>query len=120
MNWYVAKLIFRITCGNGNHLPQFDEQLRLISAKNEQEALAKARKMISEEQSILENRDDKAFRWNFINMTELYQLDELKDGSEIYCNILEVNDADQYIEMSHQKALLIEQNHTNSVTTARA
>lgn len=26
MNWYVAKLIFRITCGNGNHQPQFDGQ----------------------------------------------------------------------------------------------
>ena len=49
-------------------------------------------------------------------MTELYQLDELKDGSEIYCNILEVNDADQYIEMSHQKALLIEHNHSNGAT----
>ncbi|MFA6946933.1 MAG: DUF4288 domain-containing protein, partial [Pedobacter sp.] len=33
MNWYVAKLIFRITCRNGNHQPQFDEQLRLISAE---------------------------------------------------------------------------------------
>ena len=98
MNWYVAKLIFRITCGDGNHLPQFDEQLRLISAKNEQEALSKARRIISDEQNALENTNGKAFRWNFINMTELYQLDELKDGSEIYCNITEVNDADQYIE----------------------
>lgn len=119
MKWYVAKLIFRITCGDGNHLPQFDEQLRLISAKNDQEALSKARKIISQEQNALENSDDKAFRWNFINMTELYQLNELKDGSEIYCNIMEVNDADQYIEMSNQKALLIEQNHITSAT-ARA
>lgn len=116
MNWYVAKLVFRIICGNGNHSAQFDEQLRLISAKNEQEALSKARKIISEEQTYPENRNNGAFRWNFINMTELYQLDELKDGSEIYCNILEVNDADQYIEMSHQKALLIEHNHSNSAT----
>ncbi|MCF8452420.1 MAG: DUF4288 domain-containing protein [Pedobacter sp.] len=42
MNWYVAKLIFRITCGNGNNQPQFDEQLRLISASGEKEALIKA------------------------------------------------------------------------------
>ncbi|RYY10197.1 MAG: DUF4288 domain-containing protein, partial [Chitinophagaceae bacterium] len=27
MNWYLAKLIFRIVCGQGNHTPQFDEQL---------------------------------------------------------------------------------------------
>lgn len=49
-------------------------------------------------------------------MTELYQVDELKDGSEIYCSILEVNDAEEYIEMSHQKALLISQNQQASAT----
>jgi hypothetical protein len=41
MNWYVAKLIFRITCFIGNHQPQFDEQLRLISASGEKEAKKK-------------------------------------------------------------------------------
>ncbi len=118
MNWYVAKLIFRITCGNGNHQPQFDEQLRLISAENEQEAFIKARKIIRQEQSVLENKEQMAIRWNFINLTELYKLDELKDGSEIYYNILEVNDAGQYIEMSNQKALLIEQNQNAGASAA--
>ncbi len=116
MNWYVAKLIFRITCGNGNHQPQFDEQLRLISASGEKEALRKAQKLISKEKLIMENKDQSAIRWDFINMTELYQIDELKDGSEIYCNILEVSNAEEYIEMSHQKALLISQNQQTSVT----
>jgi len=27
MNWYLAKLVFRIICGDGDHTPQFDEQL---------------------------------------------------------------------------------------------
>lgn len=48
MNWYVAKLVFRITCGNGNHPPQFDEQLRLISATCEKEALKKGKNLIYE------------------------------------------------------------------------
>lgn len=117
MNWYVAKLIFRITCGNGNHQPQFDEQLRLISASGEKEALIKAQKLINEERLAIENKDKFPIRWDFINMTELYQVDELKDGSEIYCNILEVNDAEEYIEMSNQKALLISQNQQASVST---
>lgn len=117
MNWYVAKLIFRITCGNGNHQPQFDEQLRLISASDEKEALEKAQKIILAEQLVMEDKSQSAIRWDFINITELYQLDELKDGSEIYCNILEVNNAEEYIEMSHQKALLIGQNQQASVTT---
>ncbi|MEP7129294.1 MAG: DUF4288 domain-containing protein, partial [Chitinophagales bacterium] len=29
MNWYLAKIVFRIICGDGLHQPQFDEQLRL-------------------------------------------------------------------------------------------
>lgn len=38
MNWFVAKMIFQIE-GNENAYPQFDEQLRLIDAINEQLAL---------------------------------------------------------------------------------
>ena len=25
MNWFLAKIIFRIVCGNGDHAPQFDK-----------------------------------------------------------------------------------------------
>ncbi|HEV3251858.1 MAG TPA: DUF4288 domain-containing protein, partial [Puia sp.] len=42
MNWYLAKIVFRIICGEGQHIPQFDEQLRLIEAGNEVEAFEKA------------------------------------------------------------------------------
>ena len=35
MNWYVAKLVFRVISGAGDHQAQFDEQLRLINADNE-------------------------------------------------------------------------------------
>jgi len=34
MNWYLAKMVFRIICGEGNHTAQFDEQLRLISGES--------------------------------------------------------------------------------------
>ena len=43
MNWYIAKLVFRIVCGEGQHTPQFDEQLWLIAAHSQQEALQKAK-----------------------------------------------------------------------------
>ena len=33
MKWYLAKIVYRIICGEGNHTPQFDEQLRLIKPK---------------------------------------------------------------------------------------
>ena len=42
MNWYVAKIVFRIVSGDGNHHAQFNEQLRLISAESEHQAFEKA------------------------------------------------------------------------------
>ena len=42
MNWYLAKLVFRILCGDGKHTAQFDEQLRLILAGSKEEAFHKA------------------------------------------------------------------------------
>ena len=39
MKWYLAKLIYRIICGDGTHTPQFDEQLRLIHAEDDLYAL---------------------------------------------------------------------------------
>ena len=42
MNWYLAKIVYRIICGNGDHAAQFDEQLRLIYATNKEDAFYKA------------------------------------------------------------------------------
>ena len=38
MNWYMAKLIFRIVCGDGEHTAQFDEQLRLVMGITKEDA----------------------------------------------------------------------------------
>ena len=45
MKWFLAKLVFRIVCGHGEHTAQFDEQLRLIAASNENQAFEKASTM---------------------------------------------------------------------------
>ena len=50
MNWYMAKIVYQIICGEGNHKPQFDEQLRLIEAPTENEALRKAQEIGQREQ----------------------------------------------------------------------
>jgi hypothetical protein len=43
MNCYLAKIVYRIICGEGKHMPQFDEQLRLIYAEDDFHAFQKAR-----------------------------------------------------------------------------
>jgi len=104
MNWYLTKIVYQIICGEGNHTPQFDEQLRLIAADDEQQAFQKAQRIgIMEEESFL-NQQKHLVRWEFIDVCELYKLSELIDGAEIYSRIQETDDAGRFISMVRSKA----------------
>jgi hypothetical protein len=64
MNWYLSKIIFRIICGEGQHTPQFDEQLRLIAAANEEEAFDKAMAIGQREQDGFYNHEQNSSSGN--------------------------------------------------------
>ncbi|MDP4264879.1 MAG: DUF4288 domain-containing protein [Bacteroidota bacterium] len=104
MNWYLAKIVFRIVCGDGDHLPQFDEQLRLVSADNKEDAFNKAQSIGKNEEETFLNRKEQLVQWQFINVSELYRLSELIDGAELYSRIEERENADAYIYTVNQKA----------------
>jgi hypothetical protein len=104
MNWYLSKIVFRIICGEGQHTPQFDEQLRLIIADNEQEAFDKAMMIGEKEQDGFFNQDQKLVQWKFVNVAELYKLSGLLDGAEVYSRIEEIDDPERYIEFTNKKA----------------
>lgn len=104
MNWYLAKLIFRIVCGDGDHTPQFDEQLRLISADSKEEAFKKAQRTGDKEQETFYNRRQQLVQWQFINVSEIYRLSDLIDGAELYSRIEERDNAEAYIDVVNQKA----------------
>ena len=104
MNWYLAKMVFRIVCGEGDHTPQFDEQLRLVSAPTKEEAFGKAQDMGQKEQETFYNRKDQLVQWQFINVSELYKLSNLIDGAELYSRIEERENAEAYIYTVNQKA----------------
>ncbi len=104
MNWYLAKLVFQIVCGEGNHVAQFDEQLRLIAADNKEDACRKAYSIGRGEEESFLNSKDQLVRWRFIDISELYLLNELIDGAELYSRIEEQGNAEAYIHSIHQKA----------------
>ena len=104
MNWYLSKIIYRIICGDGDHTPQFDEQLRLINAVDEEEAFHKAVTIGEREQDGFYNHEQKLVQWKFINVEELYQLDEMIDGAELFSRIHEPANADWFIKMISRKA----------------
>lgn len=104
MNWYLAKFVYRIVCGNGVHQPQFDEQLRVISACNKEEAFYKALETGKNEEESFFNQKQQLVQWQFINISELHLLNELIDGAELYSRIEEKEDADAYIYAINKKA----------------
>ncbi|MFM8743266.1 MAG: DUF4288 domain-containing protein, partial [Cytophagales bacterium] len=84
MNWYLAKMVYQIISGSGNHTPQFDEQLRLIRADEYAWAREKASIVGRLLEQHLQNTKDEKVIWRFVEVTELIQLPSLEDGDEIY------------------------------------
>ncbi len=107
MNWYVAKIVFRIVSGDGSHDAQFDEQLRLISADDDQQAFEKANKIGCDNQDKFVNNQDQPVQWQFIDVAEINQLNDLTDGTELYYQIHEAPDADLYVAWAHHKSALL-------------
>jgi hypothetical protein len=112
MNWYLAKIVFRIVCGDGNHTAQFDEQLRLISADKKEEAFLKAQLLGSRGEEMFFNNNQQVVHWQFINVSELYKLNELIDGAELYSRIDEKEDGDSYVQLVNEKAVRIGSGNT--------
>jgi hypothetical protein len=111
MNWYLAKIIFKITSAVGIQRSQFDEHLKLIRATSFDEAFLKARMLgISEESSFL-NEKQREVKWEFVNVADLFPLPDLKDGQELYSQIHETEEAAHYINYVHQKAATMQLKH---------
>jgi hypothetical protein len=97
MNWFLAKIIYQIICGDGDHTAQFDEQLRLINATSPLQAFYKAKRIGTDEEDNFLNDVNKPVRWKFIDVAEIYPLNQLTDGVEIYSKITEEDNPDAYV-----------------------
>jgi hypothetical protein len=113
MNWFLAKIVYRIVCGEGDHTAQFDEQLRLVQAADENEAFDKAKAIGEQEQEVFLNQQQKLVTWQFVNVCELYKISALIDGAELYSRIQETDNAGAYEDLVHKKADHIKSNNTH-------
>ncbi|MBL7847708.1 MAG: DUF4288 domain-containing protein [Cyclobacteriaceae bacterium] len=101
MNYYIAKIVFRITTAQPGALGQFDEHLRLIHATTFEEAFRKARLIGIGEEDPSQDGDAS---WEFVNIAELFPLQQLCDGAELYSRIHETPEVRSYINLVHLKA----------------
>lgn len=112
MEWYLAKIVYRIICGAGEHTAQFDEQLRLVHAEDELHAFNKAQRIGEREQDCFENHRSQPVQWKFINVTELHKLEQFTDGAEVYSRIYESDNGDNYQHTVHVKARYLSEHVT--------
>jgi hypothetical protein len=103
MNWFVAKVIFQIEGGESAH-PQFDEQLRLVDAINEELALEMAHQLAYIYQDEVKSDKQQTVKWKFIGVTELAHLGNLEHGKEIHYHIVEPDDMESYLALADEKA----------------
>ena len=104
MNWYIAKIVFRISTEGGAHKDQFDEHLRLIAADSLEEAVLKARMLGLQEEDYFLNDKQQAVKWEFVNVSDIQALQELKDGIELYSQIHEREQGAEYVHYVHLRA----------------
>ncbi|MBK0383325.1 DUF4288 domain-containing protein [Pedobacter sp. SD-b] len=102
MNWFVAKMVFQIE-GCENSYPQFDEQLRLIDAVNEDLALEMAHQLGYLYQDEVKSNNQETVKWKFIAVTEIQYLGNLEQGKEIHYRIVEPDNADIYLDLVYHK-----------------
>lgn len=113
MNWYLVKIVYQIICGQGTHRPQFDEQLRLITAEDDLHAFQKAR-LIGEKEEDNFPDNNKPVLWKFIDVCEINRLDSLIDGAEMYSRIYEDDNPERYIRSTRARASYLLENSLNN------
>ena len=107
MNWYIAKLVFSINHQSKHAPTQFDEQLRLIDAKDNLEALMKARMLGIKNESTYTDENEIEVTWSFVDVIELREINMLEDGMEIHSRIDEHDAFDKYTDFVKHRGQLL-------------
>lgn len=115
MKTFLAKLLFLVSVKNDDAIPEFDEQIRLIQSATREDALYKARQCGRREEEEITDTASRKISWQFIDVAELYALDTLQDGEQIYSSSVHVTDADAYINYIRRKSMELQ---TQSLTFA--
>jgi hypothetical protein len=104
MKWFLAKFVYQVVSGNGSHVAQFDEQLRLIRADEFDWAREKASILGRLGECSFTNDKQELVKWKFVNVIDLCPVTSMEDGAEIYSSTEEPKDVSDYLEVVQSKA----------------
>ncbi|ADY53472.1 hypothetical protein Pedsa_2933 [Pseudopedobacter saltans DSM 12145] len=116
MEWYSAKLVYQIS-NTENDTVQFDEQLRIINAISKELAYEIANQLgyINQEKVVTDS--GATLNWNFIAVTEVKYIGEVKHGAEIYSSIKDTP-KELFLEETSKKAAYLKDSYSTSLEKA--
>lgn len=108
MQKYLTKLLFNINIDNGKETSQFDEQIRIVESISLEHAFHKARSIGRREEESFLNQENVPISWQFIDVAEVYPLESIKDGEQVYSRSHKIKDTKTYITYIRQKSMEIQ------------
>jgi hypothetical protein len=108
MKTFLAKLVFNVKVDNDANASEFDEQIRIIESRTLDSAFQKARTIGKNEEESFVNKDNKLISWQFIDVAEVYPLEDVKDGDQLYSSTKKITDPTSYIRYIRQKSMEIQ------------
>ena len=108
MKQYLAKLMFNIHIEDGENNSQFDEQIRLIESQTYENAFQKARSIGRHEETVFLNQGNKKITWKFIDVVELFPLQEYKDGEQLFSITHEEQNTNSFIDYIREKSMVVQ------------
>lgn len=108
MKRYLAKLIFAVNTKHSGHESEFDEQIRVVESVNLGGAFYKARNIGKREEETFVDAKNEVVSWKFIDVLDVYALEETRDGEQLYSTTHKLNDSDSYIHYIRQKSMEIQ------------
>jgi hypothetical protein len=103
MKWFIARFVYQVIIGIGNHIPQFDEQWRLIRADELEWAKEKATILGRLGECSFVNERQETVTWKFISAVDICPIG-LEDGAEIYSFTKEPKDVIDYLQTLKARA----------------
>jgi len=107
MKWFAVNFIYRVTCGEGIHSPQFNEQIRLITAETIIAAINKARVLALSYNSSFKNCMGEKVIYDFIDVAGISEIEFPTDGVEVSSKVLEPESVEAYLKKLRYRVTIL-------------
>lgn len=108
-NFYIARLVYEIQVQHQQENFQFDEQVVLIEAASEAQALVQAKLLGVKNEFTTGGNQTAEVQWNFIDVIDLKPFTLLSNGIEICSKIEEHPEGNAYTRFVKTKAHSLEE-----------